>query len=119
MARDPSQTKPPASDARMASPAIELTLEAQDVLQLWEHTRQHVFLTGPGRDGEVHTTAALPHDHQEAPGCACPHRGRGGQCPRSDHPCLLWVRPGYHPGESAASSPKKKAALSQSTDAHH
>jgi ATP-dependent exoDNAse (exonuclease V) alpha subunit len=35
-----------------ASPAIELTPEAQAVLQLWEHTRQHVFLTGRAGTGK-------------------------------------------------------------------
>jgi len=36
----------------MASPAIEHTPEAQAVLQLWEHTRQHVFLTGRAGTGK-------------------------------------------------------------------
>src|SRR5262245_35065510 len=52
MARAPSQVKQSASDARTASPAIELTPEAQAVLQLWEHTRQHVFLTGRAGTGK-------------------------------------------------------------------
>ena len=52
MARAPSQVKRSASDARTASPAIELTPEAQAVLQLWEHTRQHVFLTGRAGTGK-------------------------------------------------------------------
>jgi ATP-dependent exoDNAse (exonuclease V) alpha subunit len=36
----------------MASPTIELTPEAQAVLQLWEHTRQHVFLSGRAGTGK-------------------------------------------------------------------
>lgn len=38
--------------AQMASPVIELTPEAHTVLQLWEHTRQHVFLTGRAGTGK-------------------------------------------------------------------
>jgi ATP-dependent DNA helicase PIF1 len=52
MARSPSQSQPSASHARIASPAIELTPEAKAVLQLWEHTRQHVFLTGRAGTGK-------------------------------------------------------------------
>ena len=52
MVRDPSPAQQSASHARMASPAIELTPEAQAVLQLWEHTRQHVFLTGRAGTGK-------------------------------------------------------------------
>src|SRR5499425_3622026 len=52
MARVPSPAQPSASDARTASPAIELTPEAQAVLQLWEHTRQHVLLTGRAGTGK-------------------------------------------------------------------
>jgi ATP-dependent exoDNAse (exonuclease V) alpha subunit len=36
----------------MATPTIELTPEAHTVLQLWEHTRQHVFLTGRAGTGK-------------------------------------------------------------------
>src|SRR5262249_47418625 len=46
MARVPALARPSAAHARMASPAIELTPEAHAVLELWEQTRQHVFLTG-------------------------------------------------------------------------
>ena len=52
MARAPSQSQPSASHARTARPAIELTPEAKAVLQLWEHTRQHVFLTGRAGTGK-------------------------------------------------------------------
>jgi ATP-dependent DNA helicase PIF1 len=52
MARVTSQAQQSASHTRMASPAIELTPEAQAVLQLWEHTRQHVFLTGRAGTGK-------------------------------------------------------------------
>ena len=52
MARAPSQVKQSASDTQTAGPAIELTPEAQAVLQLWEHTRQHVFLTGRAGTGK-------------------------------------------------------------------
>ena len=52
MARATSQAQPLASHARMAGPAIELTPEAHTVLQLWEHTRQHVFLTGRAGTGK-------------------------------------------------------------------
>ena len=52
MVRDPSPTQQAASHARMASPAIELTPEAQAVLQLWEHTQQHIFLTGRAGTGK-------------------------------------------------------------------
>src|SRR4030095_13674392 len=52
MAQATSQAQQSASHARMASPTIELTPEAQAVLQLWEHTRQHVFLTGRAGTGK-------------------------------------------------------------------
>lgn len=53
MARVPSPAQQSASRARMASPPdVELTPEAQAVLQLWEHTRQHVFLTGRAGTGK-------------------------------------------------------------------
>src|SRR5262245_65893023 len=52
MARAPLPVQLSASHTRMASPAIELTPEAQAVLQLWEHTRQHVFLTGRAGTGK-------------------------------------------------------------------
>src|SRR5919198_1670092 len=52
MARVPSPAQQSASHARTASPAIELTPEAHAVLHLWEHTRQHVFLTGRAGTGK-------------------------------------------------------------------
>ena len=52
MARVTSQAQQLASHSRAASPAIELTPEAQAVLQLWEHTRQHVFFTGRAGTGK-------------------------------------------------------------------
>src|SRR5262252_8515088 len=52
MARVPSLAEQSASHTRMASPTIELTPEAHTVLQLWEHTRQHVFLTGRAGTGK-------------------------------------------------------------------
>ena len=52
MARAPLPAQQSAFHTRTASPAIELTPEAQAVLQLWEHTRQHVFLTGRAGTGK-------------------------------------------------------------------
>ena len=52
MARVPSQAPQSASHARMARPTIELTPEAHTVIQLWEQTRQHVFLTGRAGTGK-------------------------------------------------------------------
>src|SRR5262244_2083679 len=52
MPRVPAPAQQSASHARTASPAIELTPEAHTVLELWEHTRQHVFLTGRAGTGK-------------------------------------------------------------------
>lgn len=52
MTRVPAPAQQAAAQARMASPAIALTPEAHTVLQLWEHTRQHVFLTGRAGTGK-------------------------------------------------------------------
>src|SRR5574341_2342248 len=52
MPRVSSPVQQSTGGAQMASPAIELTPEAHTVLQLWEHTRQHVFLTGRAGTGK-------------------------------------------------------------------
>ena len=107
MARDPSQAQQSASHARTASPTIELTQKHRPSYSSG-NTRGSTSFSPDGRGRGSPHCCSISAPRPEAPGRARPHRRRGGQCPRSDHPCLLWVWPGYHTRESAAPRPEKK-----------